>query len=82
MQYKFYVDGEWRHNEQQPFVTGNYGTVNTIFLAGEPDMVPTSFSPETSGRSNMDVDNDVFTHVVSFLLVFILRAFKLSCNTE
>ncbi|CAB4285334.1 unnamed protein product [Prunus armeniaca] len=62
-QYKFYVDGEWRHNEQQPFVTGNCGTVNTIFLAGEPDMVPTSFSPETSGRSNMDVDNDVFTHV-------------------
>ncbi|KAK9919849.1 hypothetical protein M0R45_028424 [Rubus argutus] len=59
-QYKFFVDGEWRHNEHQPFVTGNCGIVNTVFLAGEPDIVPTSFSPETSDRSNMDVDNDVF----------------------
>ncbi|CAI9284786.1 unnamed protein product [Lactuca saligna] len=24
-QYKFIVDGEWRHDEHQPFVTGNYG---------------------------------------------------------
>lgn len=67
-QYKFFVDGEWRHNEHQPFVTGNCGIVNTVFLAGEPDIVPTSFSPETSDRSNMDVDNDVFMRVVSFCL--------------
>ncbi|KAM5561228.1 sucrose nonfermenting 4-like protein [Rosa sericea] len=59
-QYKFLVDGEWRHNEHEPFVTGNCGIVNTVFLTGEPDIVPTSFSPETSGRSNMDVDNEVF----------------------
>ncbi|PRQ42214.1 putative CBS domain, immunoglobulin E-set [Rosa chinensis] len=62
-QYKFLVDGEWRHNEQLPFVTGNCGIVNTVFLTGEPDTVPTSFSPETSGRSNMDVDNEVFTRM-------------------
>lgn len=67
-QYKFLVDGEWRHNEQLPFVTGNCGIVNTVFLTGEPDTVPTSFSPETSGRSNMDVDNEVFTRMVSFCL--------------
>ncbi|XP_068317898.1 sucrose nonfermenting 4-like protein isoform X1 [Pyrus communis] len=54
-QYKFFVDGQWRHNEHQPSVNANGGTVNTIFLAGE-DIVPTSFSPETSGGSNMDVD--------------------------
>ena len=45
--------------------------MNTIFLAGE-DMVPTSFSPETSGGSNMDLDM-VPRHVVSFSLVFKSR---------
>ncbi|XP_068340617.1 sucrose nonfermenting 4-like protein [Pyrus communis] len=54
-QYKFFVDGQWRHDEHQPFVNANGGVVNTIFLAGE-DMVPTSFSPETSGGSSMDLD--------------------------
>ncbi|CAI9102194.1 OLC1v1000426C1 [Oldenlandia corymbosa var. corymbosa] len=58
-QYKFFVDGEWRHDEHQPFVNGNYGVVNTIFLPRESD-VPAFFSPEIPGRSNMDVDNDAF----------------------
>ncbi|XVE63020.1 hypothetical protein DITRI_Ditri06bG0166000 [Diplodiscus trichospermus] len=58
-QYKFIVDGEWRHDEHQPFVNGNYGLVNTVFIAREPDMVPPGCSPETPGRTNMDVD-DVF----------------------
>jgi len=62
MQYKFFVDGEWRHDEHQPFVSGNGGVVNTIFITG-PDMVPAGFSPETLGRSNMDVD-DVFLRTV------------------
>ncbi|KAL6197494.1 hypothetical protein ACLB2K_033102 [Fragaria x ananassa] len=62
-QYKFFVDGEWRHIEHQPFVTGKFGTVNSFFLQGEPNIVPSSFSPETSGRANMDVDNEVFTHM-------------------
>ena len=51
MQYKFFVDGEWRHDEHQPFVTANGGVVNTIFITG-PDMVPTGFN-----SSNMDVDD-------------------------
>ncbi|WZZ83790.1 hypothetical protein YC2023_104362 [Brassica napus] len=50
-QYKFYVDGEWRHDEHQPFVNGNGGVMNTILIT-LPDMVPTGFSP-----SNMDVDD-------------------------
>ncbi|MCD7446611.1 AMP-activated serine/threonine-protein kinase regulatory subunit, partial [Datura stramonium] len=48
-QYKFFVDGEWRHDERQPVVSGNYGVVNTIFLPRESDAIP---------ESNMDVDND------------------------
>lgn len=59
-QYKFFVDGEWRHDDHQPFVSGNYGVVNTIFLAREPDTFPASFSPETPGRANMEVDADPF----------------------
>lgn len=85
MQYKFYVDGEWRHDEQQQFLSGNYGVVNTIFLSGEPDMVPNVFPPEAPGRANMDVDNDVYMPVVRFftalnwfisLLVFVVVASK------
>ncbi|PIN07908.1 5'-AMP-activated protein kinase, gamma subunit [Handroanthus impetiginosus] len=59
-QYKFFVDGEWRHDEHQPFVSGNYGVANTIFLPREPDTIPATFSSETAGRSNMEVDNDPF----------------------
>ncbi|KAF5937693.1 hypothetical protein HYC85_025199 [Camellia sinensis] len=49
--YKFFVDGEWRHDEHQPFVSGNYGVVNSVFLAREPDVIPASYTPETPGRS-------------------------------
>ncbi|MBA0804020.1 hypothetical protein Gohar_014175, partial [Gossypium harknessii] len=55
--FKFFVDNEWRHDEHQPFVIGDYGVVNTIFIAREPDMLPPSFSPEMPGRSNMDLDD-------------------------
>ncbi|XP_077240733.1 sucrose nonfermenting 4-like protein [Tasmannia lanceolata] len=58
-QYKFYVDGEWRHDEQQPVATGNYGVVNTVLLTRDPDPIPRILAPETP-RMNMDVDNDAF----------------------
>ncbi|KAJ1380908.1 Immunoglobulin-like fold [Sesbania bispinosa] len=61
-QYKFIVDGEWRHDEQQPFVSGSYGLVNAIYLMREPDVLPSILSAETPGRSHMEVDNDVFGH--------------------
>ncbi|KAL8545590.1 hypothetical protein ACS0TY_005647 [Phlomoides rotata] len=59
-QYKFYVDGEWRHDEHQPYVTGNYGVVNTIFIPRESDTVPAILSPHTADRSHMEVDGDPF----------------------
>lgn len=56
-QYKFYVDGEWRHDEHQPFVSGNLGSaVNTIFLPREPDVIPTTYGPDVTGGNSMDVD--------------------------
>ncbi|KAG4122593.1 hypothetical protein ERO13_D11G275900v2 [Gossypium hirsutum] len=58
-QFKFFVDGEWRHDDRQPFVNGNYGVVNTVFIARELDAVSPSVSPEAPSRSHMDVD-DVF----------------------
>lgn len=64
MQFKFFVDGEWRHDDHQPFVSGNYGVVNTVFLPREPDMVPAVFSSDTPGGSNMDLDSDPFPHGV------------------
>ncbi|CAN1356710.1 Sucrose nonfermenting 4-like protein [Linum perenne] len=63
-QYKFIVDGEWRHDEHQPFVSGSYGVMNTVFLPREPDIIPATYSPRTPGRSNMDLD-DVFVRSVS-----------------
>ncbi|GLT94919.1 hypothetical protein SLE2022_126300 [Rubroshorea leprosula] len=61
-QYKFYVDGEWRYDEHQPFVSGNYDVVNTIVIGREPDTVPTNFSPAATVRpSHMEVD-EAFSH--------------------
>ncbi|CAN1219902.1 Sucrose nonfermenting 4-like protein [Linum perenne] len=57
-QYKFIVDGEWRHDEHQPFESGSFGVVNTVFLPREPDVVPASFSSGGPGRSNMDLENN------------------------
>ncbi|MCL7022620.1 hypothetical protein MKW94_018801 [Papaver nudicaule] len=62
-QYKFFVDGEWRHDESQPSVSGNYGIVNTVMLTRETDPIPPMVESPGS-RSNMDVDNDVFQRVV------------------
>ncbi|GER33134.1 5'-AMP-activated protein kinase subunit gamma, partial [Striga asiatica] len=55
--YKFMVDGEWRHDERQPFISSNIGTVNTILLTREPDYVPPVLG------SSMDVD-DAFQRMV------------------
>ncbi|KAI8012410.1 Sucrose nonfermenting 4-like protein [Camellia lanceoleosa] len=58
--YKIVVDGEWRHDEHQPFENGNYWTVNTVFLARESDYVPGILNPQMHSGSNMDVDNEAF----------------------
>jgi len=72
VQYKFNVDGEWRHDEHQPFVYGNFGIVN-FYLVRQPVILPPILSAETTGRSHMEVDTDVVEHVVSFfsLTIFI-----------
>ncbi|KAE9593685.1 hypothetical protein Lal_00036540 [Lupinus albus] len=62
-QFKFNVDGEWRHDEHEPCVSGNFGVVNTIYLVREPDITPATVRAETPGRYHMEVDNDVFGHV-------------------
>ncbi|RWW56176.1 hypothetical protein BHE74_00037120 [Ensete ventricosum] len=67
-QYKFFVDGEWRHDERQPHMVGNYGIVNTLIVTQEPSM-QTILSPETpNNRMNMDVDHENFRPVVSLQL--------------
>lgn len=63
MQYKFFVDGEWKHDEHQPFVTGEYGIVNTVLLA-TANFLPGNVSPGISSGSNMDVDNEAFRRLV------------------
>ncbi|KAA8548501.1 hypothetical protein F0562_000232 [Nyssa sinensis] len=63
-QYKFIVDGEWRHDELQTFVSGNYGIVNTVLLARESHYIPAIPSPQMASGSNMDVDNEAFQRLV------------------
>ncbi|KAJ6854024.1 sucrose nonfermenting 4-like protein [Iris pallida] len=63
-QYKFYIDGEWRHDEHQPCVTGNYGIVNTLLLTRDPDPIPPILSPGRPGNiTTMEVDSEAFRHV-------------------
>lgn len=63
MQYKFFVDGEWRHDDRQPYVPGEYGIVNTVLLATDPNYMPV-VTPDMTSGSNMDVDNEAFRRVV------------------
>ncbi|KAL7123846.1 hypothetical protein ABFS83_14G009900 [Erythranthe nasuta] len=65
-QFKFVVDGEWRHDEHQPFISSNIGIVNTILLTRESDFPTPILNPQmlTSGPGNMDVDNETFQRVV------------------
>ncbi|XP_019419609.1 PREDICTED: sucrose nonfermenting 4-like protein isoform X1 [Lupinus angustifolius] len=58
-QYKFFVDREWRHDENQPYISGEYGIVNTVFLATDPNCIPV-VTPEIASGNNMDVDNEAF----------------------
>jgi len=75
MQYKFFVDGEWRHDEHQPYVPGDYGIVNTVFLATDPNYIPV-LPPDVASGNSMDVDNDAFrrmvrlSHTLTFVFVF------------
>ncbi|KDO75154.1 hypothetical protein CISIN_1g010368mg [Citrus sinensis] len=62
-QYKFCVDGEWRHDEHQPFISSEYGIVNTVLLATEPNFMHGINQGMPSG-SNMDVDNEAFQRLV------------------
>ncbi|KAJ6848271.1 sucrose nonfermenting 4-like protein [Iris pallida] len=63
-QYKFYVDGEWRHDEHQPYVTGNYGIVNTLLLTRDPESIPPILSPgRPVNRTIMEVDNETIRPV-------------------
>ncbi|KAE9609588.1 hypothetical protein Lal_00006748 [Lupinus albus] len=62
-QYKFYVDGEWRHDEHQPYMSGEFGIVNTVLLATDPNFIPI-LPPDIASGSNMDVDNEAFRRVV------------------
>ncbi|XP_011044506.1 PREDICTED: sucrose nonfermenting 4-like protein isoform X2 [Populus euphratica] len=59
-QYKFLVDGEWRHDELQPYTTTEYGILNTIQFNMEAN-----FNPEMIPGSSMELDNEAFTRLVS-----------------
>lgn len=66
MQYKFYVDGEWRHDEHQPYMTSEIGVVNTIFLTPDCNSISGVPGPNASPRS-MEVDNnEAIVHLVTF----------------
>lgn len=83
MQFKFFVDGEWQHDDHQPYMSGEYGTVNTVFLTAEPSFMP-GINPLASCGSNMDVDNEAFQRVVRvnfmYIYIYILgRGSKLVC---
>ena len=65
MQYKFFVDGEWRHDDRQPFVTGKYGTVNTVLITREPDPIsPIPVIDAPASGMNLDVDDEMLHRMV------------------
>ncbi|KAL9248106.1 hypothetical protein vseg_021465 [Gypsophila vaccaria] len=61
-EYKFNVDGEWRHDENQQFVSGAYGVVNRVLLAGESDIPIDIFGADIPG--NMEVDDAIIRPIM------------------
>ena len=81
MQYKFNVDGEWRYDEHQPFVSGAYGVVNNVRIPRESDIGSVMFNSDTPGRSNMEVDENTFVRPVSFMSNALLLVYYFcSCS--
>lgn len=71
VQYKFYVDGEWQHDEQQPYVREDIGPIN-IILVRRSNNLPSISRAGIPSRSRMEVDHNVYGHLVS---IFSLRIF-------
>jgi hypothetical protein len=65
MQYKFCVDGEWRHDELQPHSTTEYGIVNIVQFNMEAN-----YNPEMIPGSSMELDNEAFTRLVRYILLW------------
>lgn len=67
-QYKFIVDGEWRHDEQQAHMADSHGHVNNWLLVtkGLYHIIPPTPDLVTVGAT-MDVDHDMEHHVVRTL---------------
>lgn len=72
VQYKFCVDGEWRHDEHQPFISSEYGIVNTVLLATEPNFMH-GINQGMPSESNMDVDNEAFQRLVRVSYTLIIN---------
>ncbi|KAH9568296.1 hypothetical protein CY35_03G070200 [Sphagnum magellanicum] len=65
-QYKFIVDGEWRHDEQQAHMVDTNGNVNNwLLVTKQPHhILPPTSDPVTLGAT-MDVDHDMLHHIGS-----------------
>lgn len=60
-QYKFIVDGVWRHDDQSPFMMDALGGINNYLHVRAPDLVPTPQIMEMpSLGAGMEVDHDPF----------------------
>lgn len=71
VQYKFIVDGEWRHVEEQTYVSGSFGIVNTIVVPVEPNAVVSTVStPEIPG--NMEVDDVTMCSVRDSFMLWLI----------
>jgi hypothetical protein len=80
-QYKFIVDGEWRHDEQQAHMVDTNGNVNNwLLVTKQPHHILPPNSDAIVLGATMDVDHDMLHHVVStcvFELNFLLSLYVL-----
>jgi hypothetical protein len=80
-QYKFIVDGEWRHDEQQAHMVDTNGNANNwLLVTKQPHHILPHNSDAIVLGATMDVDHDMLHHVVStcvFELNFLLSLYVL-----
>jgi hypothetical protein len=81
VQYKFIVDGEWRHDEQQAHMVDTNGNVNNwLLVTKQPHhILPPTSDPVTLGAT-MDVDHDMLHHIVTILSLNLILPQCLSAS--
>lgn len=72
-QYKFIVDGEWRHDEMQPFMPDPLGNVNNWLFVRKPELHPQQQRPPVQQPQPATAGYDILATFIFPLTSYLMR---------